>query len=382
MTKTKLSEIAEKLKNVHILRFNLDESQIDEMGDNSPKNKLKLNNQKQQQKQQAQSIKNSQQGKITGHPVTGSLRPLPKKRLVQPQNKPKPIPNFKFNDAYLDKLEQLAKNDKARNSKERILKGDFDEVGPISKLPDEYRNKIMKGKIEKSYIRTPYNKDTGEGYEPFQRTGGSDDYDKWIENFLKSEEKKKKNLNKDISSSYKYPFFKTDNLLEDFKDFLEENYGSRDIFPKETSKIESNKNKEIQTVSTKYTNKEIIECMMHDITGEMNFPHFLNESLIDDDVLNAMVKEAMSPSQPILNESKDELVEMMYEDYLAGNLDESLFKSIIGGISGLLFGQKVGELICKILGIGNGPLKNLLTSKAVGTAIGYAIGKNWGKEKI
>jgi hypothetical protein len=122
--------------------------------------------------------------------------------------------------------------------------------------------------------------------------------------------------------------------------------------------------------------KQIITDMMYDIIRSANLPNSLNECLVSDEVLDAMVIEVQNPSQPILNESKDELVNQMYEDYLNGNLDESLFGAILGGIAGLTLGTKVGKLICKVLGIDeNGPLGRLLTSKMTATAIGVALGK-------
>ena len=118
------------------------------------------------------------------------------------------------------------------------------------------------------YYKGTYNKISNQTIALILRIGGHEIINKIKDMKNKLYEQKSNSKDEYISSSYKYPYFKTDNLLEDFKDFLEENYGSRDIFPKETSKIE-----EIQTVSTKYTNKEIIKYMMNDFTGEMNFPH-------------------------------------------------------------------------------------------------------------
>ena len=122
--------------------------------------------------------------------------------------------------------------------------------------------------------------------------------------------------------------------------------------------------------------KQIITEMMYDIIRSMRLPSILNECLVSDEVLDAMIIEAKNPSQPMLNEGKDELVDQMYEDYLSGNLEEGLFGAIIGGIAGLTLGNKIGKLICKVLGIEeSGPLGRLLTSKVIGTAIGIEIGK-------
>jgi len=125
-----------------------------------------------------------------------------------------------------------------------------------------------------------------------------------------------------------------------------------------------------------YSDKQIIVEVMYDLIHLMKLPNSLNECLVCDEVLDAMVIEAKHPSQSVLNESKDELVELMYEDYLNGNLDEGLIGMFAGGLTGFLLGTRIGKLICKILGIEeNGPLGRLLTSKMTATAIGVALGK-------
>ena len=123
-------------------------------------------------------------------------------------------------------------------------------------------------------------------------------------------------------------------------------------------------------------NNKIIADIVNDIIHSTKFPKLLNECLASDKVLNAMVTEAQNPSNIYSDETEDDLVNQMYEDYINGNLDEGLLGALIGGVAGLTLGTKVGKLICKVLGIEeNGPLGRLLTSKVTATAIGIALGK-------
>ena len=129
--------------------------------------------------------------------------------------------------------------------------------------------------------------------------------------------------------------------------------------------------------------KQIISDIIYDLIHQIKLPNHVSDALVSDEVLEAMVIEVKNPS--MLNESVDtnELSNQFYEDYMDGNLDEGIIKKIfggaVGGITGLLLGKSIGEAICKILGIGNGPLYNLITSKIVATALGVAIGKQLGE---
>jgi hypothetical protein len=55
-------------------------------------------------------------------------------------------------------------------------------------------------------------------------------------------------------------------------------------------------------------------------------------------------------------------------------VDEGFLGKLIGGITGFTLGKKIGEKICKVLGIEKGILYDLFTSRIFGTAIGAAIG--------
>lgn len=54
--------------------------------------------------------------------------------------------------------------------------------------------------------------------------------------------------------------------------------------------------------------------------------------------------------------------------------NEGLAGGIVGGIGGLAFGSKIGAAICKALGITQGPLYSLMTSKIMTTAICTYLG--------
>lgn len=64
---------------------------------------------------------------------------------------------------------------------------------------------------------------------------------------------------------------------------------------------------------------------------------------------------------------------ILYESFKNDELDEGILGSIIGGAAGFLIGPIIGKAMCKILGVTQGLLYNLLTSKVVTTAIGMAV---------
>lgn len=77
---------------------------------------------------------------------------------------------------------------------------------------------------------------------------------------------------------------------------------------------------------------------------------------------------------------KNQLIESKSEelyDWMQKNdnqIDEGVFGSILGGLAGITLGTTIMKTVCKTLGIKEGPLYNLLTSKIVCTAAGAAIG--------
>lgn len=63
------------------------------------------------------------------------------------------------------------------------------------------------------------------------------------------------------------------------------------------------------------------------------------------------------------------------DEYMS-NINESLFKRILGGLTGLAFGRLIGRVLIKSLGLKpNGILGKILSSRTVHIAIGAAFGK-------
>jgi hypothetical protein len=85
-------------------------------------------------------------------------------------------------------------------------------------------------------------------------------------------------------------------------------------------------------------------------------------SSMDDSVLETYIIEQLASKS----------YQQVYDEIA---LNEGFFGSLIGGLTGFALGKKVGEIICKALGISSGPLKDLLTSRLLGAAVGAAIGK-------
>jgi len=80
-----------------------------------------------------------------------------------------------------------------------------------------------------------------------------------------------------------------------------------------------------------------------------------------------------------LNESQMQIVneaaEVIAEKIRNGEeIDEGLFKSLVGGLTGATIGPAIGNAICKALGITSGLLYNLFTSRVFTTAVAAYIG--------
>ncbi len=87
--------------------------------------------------------------------------------------------------------------------------------------------------------------------------------------------------------------------------------------------------------------------------------------------LNANKKES---AEDILL-AKFEASNQSIDEFLS-SINESAFKRILGGLSGLAFGRLIGKMIIKALGLKpNGVLGKILLSRAVHIAIGAAFGK-------
>lgn len=89
------------------------------------------------------------------------------------------------------------------------------------------------------------------------------------------------------------------------------------------------------------------------------------------------MKEIANCEQPI-NEAAmyDDVIACLQEAKENGiPIDEGLFKSIFGGITGAVAGPAIGQAFCKALGIDErGMLGNLLTSRLFLTALGGYVG--------
>ena len=80
-----------------------------------------------------------------------------------------------------------------------------------------------------------------------------------------------------------------------------------------------------------------------------------------------------------LNESQEKMIneaaEVIAEKIKNGEtIDEGLFGTVVGGLTGLTIGPAIGRAICKALGISSGMLYDLLTSRLFTTAVAAYIG--------
>ena len=55
--------------------------------------------------------------------------------------------------------------------------------------------------------------------------------------------------------------------------------------------------------------------------------------------------------------------------------NEGFIGSILGGLTGFALGQSVGKIVANALGVEKGLLYDLFTSRLIGAAIGYHLGK-------
>lgn len=56
-------------------------------------------------------------------------------------------------------------------------------------------------------------------------------------------------------------------------------------------------------------------------------------------------------------------------------LDEGIFTGLLGGAAGAVAGPAIMRAVCNVLGIRDGRLYDLLTSRLVTSAVGYELGK-------
>lgn len=95
-------------------------------------------------------------------------------------------------------------------------------------------------------------------------------------------------------------------------------------------------------------------------------------------------KDQLLPRLKITEDAADKLEQFIMKELKAGKsvdeimvpIEEGMFGQVLGGLTGFALGNKIGGIICKCLGIGEGVLKDLLTSRLFGASLGAAIGKN------
>lgn len=101
-------------------------------------------------------------------------------------------------------------------------------------------------------------------------------------------------------------------------------------------------------------------------------------------------KEDFQDLEAVMNESVDQnmideavvafVKKAKEEGYTLERLEQELTNegfigSILGGLTGFALGQSVGKIVANALGVEKGVLYDLFTSRLVGAAIGYHLGK-------
>lgn len=109
-----------------------------------------------------------------------------------------------------------------------------------------------------------------------------------------------------------------------------------------------------------------------------SFNEFLGESY-DPKELEALMNESVD--QNSIDEAIDAFIKKANEEgYTLQQLQEELANegfigSILGGLTGFALGQAVGRMVANALGVEKGLLFDLMTSRIIGAAIGYHLGK-------
>lgn len=101
-------------------------------------------------------------------------------------------------------------------------------------------------------------------------------------------------------------------------------------------------------------------------------------------------KEDFQDLETVMNESVDQnaideavsafVKKAKEEGYTLEQLEQELTNegfigSILGGLTGFALGQSVGKIVANALGVEKGLLYDLFTSRLIGAAIGYHLGK-------
>lgn len=75
----------------------------------------------------------------------------------------------------------------------------------------------------------------------------------------------------------------------------------------------------------------------------------------------------------IYNETIQYLINMNESEL--EQIDEGFFSGLLGGTAGAVAGPAIMKAVCSVLGIRDGRLYDLLTSRLVTSAVGYELGK-------
>ena len=92
----------------------------------------------------------------------------------------------------------------------------------------------------------------------------------------------------------------------------------------------------------------------------------------NDELLTIEDKVAMINLDAYLAENEVQLADI--NQLMDTKLTEGILGGLIGGLTGFALGQSVGKIVARCLGVEKGLLYDLLTSKAIATAIGYELG--------
>lgn len=86
------------------------------------------------------------------------------------------------------------------------------------------------------------------------------------------------------------------------------------------------------------------------------------------------IQETIEQQREMIVESKsDELAQMIQSGV---EIDEGVLGTLLGGLAGLTAGAAIMKAVCKSLGLKEGLMYNLLTSKVICCVAGAAIGNS------
>ena len=84
------------------------------------------------------------------------------------------------------------------------------------------------------------------------------------------------------------------------------------------------------------------------------------------------IQETIEEQREMIVEAKsDELAQMIHS---GEEIDEGVLGTLLGGLAGLTAGAAIMKAVCKSLGLKEGLMYNLLTSKVICGVAGAAIG--------